>query len=171
MFRIQSQTLLLLLLLVSVSCQFQQGDDNIKNAIYDSQLHILGVDYPVNKDTSLQQLIHFSNIRKEGYGILLNIDSSYTVQEINTLKLKLQKQDINAIHSYDIGLQDSLKKSIRVAMEAAEFIWLIEKDDLNLKHTPTGYFLKGLKSDSISQNLIITHNQQYFKLKEFLTNQ
>lgn len=158
------------LLVITFSCSLNQSESFINDAIYDSQLHIIGVDYPETTDTSLQQVIHFSNIRKRGYGVLINIDSSYSQQEIDDLNLKLQKLDINAIHSYDIRLQDSLKNSIRVALEGAMFIWLIENDELNLDNTPIGYLLRSLRKNSVTQNLIITDNQQYFKLKEFLSN-
>ncbi len=158
------------LLIITFSCSFNQSESLIDDAVYDNQLHIIGVDYPETTNTSLQQVIHFSDIRKRGYGVLLNIDSSYSQKEIDDLKLELQKLDINAIHSYDIGLQDSLKNSIRVALEGAMFIWLIENDDLNLDNSPIGYLLKSLRKNSISRNLLITDNQQYFKLKEFLSN-
>jgi len=157
------------LIILTSSCNFKSNDNFIRDAGYDSQLHILGVNYPQEIDTSLLQVIHLSGIRDSGYGLLLNIDSSYSQKEIETLKLKLQKLDINAIHSFDIVLQDSLKKSIRIAMEGAKFIWLIKKDDLALNNTYAGHLLQYQKRDSVLRNLIIIHNQQFFQLKDFLS--
>lgn len=171
MIKLQLQILSFLFLLVfSSSCQYQQSVDYIENAAYHSQLHILGIDYPVNVDTSLQQIIYFSGIREKGYGIILNIDSCFTMQEINTLKLRLQRQDINAIHNYNIELQDSLKKSIGVAMEGAKFIWLLTDEEILFSGTPLSAKLKTLKKDKNSHNLLIVNNATYSTLQKLLSN-
>jgi len=159
-----------LLFLILVSCNNNNDQDFFENAIYDGQLHILAVDYPNNIDTSFQQIIQFSNIRRSGYGILLNINDAYAKLEIDTLKRRLQKLDINSVHSFEIVLQDSVKRNVKVAMAGAKFIWILGQEKLDLQNTYLGLILKSIKNDPNSKQLIVSNKKQYFLLKDFLSD-
>lgn len=95
---------------------------------YDTGLNLLGVDYSGDSKKSIKQVIEFSNIRKSGYGVLINIESSYSKAELDAIKLKLQKEDINAIHSFDVNQNDSIMKNVFVAMEGAQFVWFLSEE-------------------------------------------
>ncbi|MDB4303983.1 hypothetical protein N9934_04270, partial [Desulfosarcina sp.] len=117
----------------------------------------LKVNYSSNPDTSLLQIVEFSNIRKSGYGILLNIENAFSKKELDELKLKFQKMDINAIHSFNISLTDTLESKVSIATEGAKFVWLLNTKNIEWESMPVGQLIKILQ-DSTEQKVLIVLN-------------
>ena len=138
------------------SCIQKNANPIIELADYDDKIHLLKVDYLNYPDTSLLEIIAFSNIRKSGYGVLLNLDSSYSKPELDALKLKFKRQDINAIHSFDITTTGVVQNHIRVAMDGAKFIWLLDKKQINLNTISLGRTIADLKEKKEEKVLIVT---------------
>ncbi|MEZ5195390.1 MAG: hypothetical protein R2764_03005 [Bacteroidales bacterium] len=132
---------------------------------YDETLHLLGVDFADHPQKSIEKVIWYSGIRKSGYGILLNVHNAFAEPEIDTLKMKFQKEDINAIHRFDINLSDTLKNRVFVAMQGARFIWVLKNGELNLLYSQIEHSLK--KADG-EKKLIVTDISQYEEMKSLL---
>lgn len=124
-------------------------------ADYDASTHTLHIDYKSNPDTSLIQIIALSNIRKSGYGVVLNLDNAYSEIELKSMKLNLQKQDINAVHSFNISINDSLESKIKVAMKGAKFIWLINSNKLDWKTKAIGNNLETIQNNTETRPLLV----------------
>ena len=125
------------------------------NADFNSETNTLQVDYINNPDTSLLEIVALSNVRKSGYGLLLNIDNAYSKPELDTLKLKFRKLDINAVHSFDIGTAESLPANIKVAMEDTKFIWILDERNTNLKTTSLGKTISEVQDKRDAKSLIV----------------
>lgn len=108
-----------------IYCSRDKSYSFVPNADYDPVSNSLKVDFLNDPEKSLQDIIHLSKIRKSGYGLLLNVDNSYSKSKLDTLKRQFQKLDINAIHSFDIVSKDSLQNKIKIAIEGAQFIWVL----------------------------------------------
>lgn len=141
--------------LIFLQCAHSDIDPIIEQADYDQQSHTLHIDYSSNPDTSLLQIIALSNIRKSGYGLLLNIENSYTNSELDTLKLKFRRQDVNAIHSFNIFPSQALKRKVSVAMEGAAFIWILNRNNINIKLTDLGINLSAIQNKKEDRPLIV----------------
>lgn len=137
------------------SCDQNKNDSFINSANYNSPQHTLFVNFTANPDTSLLQIIEYSEIRKSGYGLLLNVENTYLKSELDALKLKLQKLDINAIHSYNISLTDTLESKVSIAMEGAKFVWLLKKKNSEWESTPLGDAINNLQKNTEKKVLIV----------------
>lgn len=136
-------------------CSQNNNDSIFENANYDSKTNTLKVDYSNNPDTSILQIIALSNIRQTGYGILLNIENTYPKSDLDALKLKFQKVDINAIHSYDISLTDSLEAKVQIAIEGAKFVWLLGSSGNDWKSKPIGQLISNLHDTEEDKVLVV----------------
>lgn len=119
-----------LILISFTSCLPDHSAEYLRNVDYDKSSSTLRVNYQENPDTSLQQIIILSDIRKEGYGVLLNIDRSVSQAQLDSIKYKFKKQDINAVHSFNWNTGDALPKIIHVALEGSRFNWIFSKQDM-----------------------------------------
>lgn len=137
------------------SCTYNKNDSITENAEYNGQTNMLKIDFTNKPDTSLLQIIAYSNIQKSGYGVLLNIENSYSKSDLDALKLKFQKLDINAIHNYNISLRDTLELKTRVAMKGAKFVWLLGNVNNDWPSKPVGQFISNLKSSEEDRVLIV----------------
>ena len=102
----------------------------LKKADFDPETRVLSLTASGDIDTALHQIIFLSGIREGGYGVLLNIGGAKSRQEIDSLKHKFRKLDINAVHDFDIQPDRPVDKHIEVAIEGAEFIWLFTGDKI-----------------------------------------
>jgi hypothetical protein len=131
----------------------------VKNADFDSKTNTLLIDYLNNPDTSLLQIIELSGIRKTGYGLLLNLDKSYSENEIKSIKLKLQKLDINAIHSFDITTNAPMEKKESIAMEDAMFIWVLDRQNTYRQSDFLGQKISEIQGRKVERILIVINKQ------------
>lgn len=141
--------------LLFMQCSQNKPSGVIDNADYTNQTNTLKVDYQNNPDTSLLQILSFSNIRKSGYGLLLNIDNSFSKSDIDTLKYKFQKLDINAIHSYDVVSVNKLPNHIKVALEDAKFIWILDESNIEIESIPLGITISEVQAKRDDKLLIV----------------
>ena len=137
-----------------LQCSQNNTHSIIENADHSSQTNYLKVDYSNNPDTSLLEIIALSNIRKSGYGLLLNVDYYYSQSELDTLKRKFQKLDINAVHSFNVLNSDSLQTKLKVATEGAQFIWILD-DSQDWQHQNLGRLITNLQSSNDNSVLIV----------------
>ncbi|MCB0806138.1 MAG: hypothetical protein KDC05_10100 [Bacteroidales bacterium] len=121
----------LFLLISCVNIQ-PEGESWLQNANFDPETRILKLPPDYNLDTVLQQIIFLSEIRKEGYGVLLNADATVQQKKIDQIIYKFRKLDINAVHQFNLPSQDSIPNHVKVAMEGAKFIWILDQDDIVL---------------------------------------
>lgn len=141
--------------LILNSCSQVKTDSIIENADYNAQTHTLKIDYITNPDTSLLQIISFSGIRQSGYGLLLNHENSYSESELNALKFKFKKLDINAIHSYDISSLDSIKLKTKTAIEGAKFVWILDNSKNDWKSKSIGKIISNLTNTKENRFLVV----------------
>jgi len=141
------------------SCMIRNDEAVVKNADFDSTTNSLYVDYLNNPDTSLLQIIQLSGIRKTGYGLLLNLDESYSENEIKSIKLKLQKLDINAIHSFDITTNAPMEKKESIAMEDAMFIWVLDRQNTHWQSDFLGQKISEIQGRKEDRVLTVMNKQ------------
>jgi len=153
--RIATILSLIVSMVIINSCNQTKNNSVLENANYNLQQHNLVVDYQLNPDTSLLQIIEFSDIRKSGYGILLNIDNNLSKTEMDELKLKFQKLDINAIHSFNVSLTDTLDSKVRIAMEGAKFVWILKNKDTKWKSMPIRNEISNLQNKTEQKILVV----------------
>lgn len=121
--------------MILVSCLGNSNNPNIEIEGYIIESHSLVVVTGDYSNSILNTIISLSGIRKDGYGVLLNFKKTVSNAEIDSLKLKLQKLDINAIHSFQISQTDSLPNHISIAAKNSKFIWILGKKDENKTFT------------------------------------
>lgn len=138
-----------------IYCSRDKSISLAPNSDYDPISFNLKVDFLNDPIKSLQDIISISKIRKSGYGLLLNLDNSYSKSEIDTLKRQFQKIDINAIHSFNVKEQDTLKSNVQIAMKGAKFIWLLRKNKNNLESTPLGSVISAITKDNKHSTIIV----------------
>lgn len=150
-----------------LSCIQQSDKSSMENSIdiYDSSLYLLGIDFNNNPKESIDQIIHLSGIRKSGYGILLNLENSYLKSELDTIKMKFQIEDINAIHSFDIKLSDTIKNHIYVAMDGARFIWILNG---KMRNPDLSLLKPSLDKAIAGKKLIVSDLSQMEQVKHLL---
>ncbi len=119
---------LILAITVVAACLNKPEQDFTVHADFAEDSRTLLVDFRNRPDTSLQEIIHFSGIRKEGYGVLLKLDSIASQTSIDFIKHKLVKQDINAVHHYDISVDPNPGDHLLAAIEGARFTWILSQD-------------------------------------------
>ncbi len=136
-------------------CSHSKIDPIVEHADYNLQSHSLNIDYSANPDTSLLQIIALSNIRKSGYGILLNVEDSYSKSEMDTIIYKFKKLDINAVHSFDLSQTDTVPHKVLVAMEGSKFVWILSKKNINIKLTPLGNSISAIQNKKEDRTLIV----------------
>lgn len=141
---------LILLGVFFTNCSQNNSDSIIENADFDPKTFTLKVNYLNNPDTSLLEIIALSNIRKSGYGLLLNVENYYSKSELDTLKRKFQKLDINAVHSFNISLEDSLQTKIQIAIDGAQFIWILDNKIRNWQTESLGNYISGIQTQDKS---------------------
>lgn len=141
--------------MIFFQCSHSKIDPIVEHADYNLQSHSLNIDYSTNPDTSLLQIIALSNIRKSGYGILLNMENSYSKSELDILILKFKKLDINAVHSFDLSQTEPLPHKVLVAMEGAKFVWILSKNNTNIKLTSLGNSIKAIQNKKEDKTLIV----------------
>ena len=123
-------TYLSLLVAFSSCINLQPEDESwLKNADYDPEERILFLAPNYDLDTVLQQIIFLSEVRKEGYGVLLNVDGTVPQKQIDLIAYKFRKLDINAVHDFELPLTDTIPNHVKVAMEGAKFIWILNDDN------------------------------------------
>jgi len=144
-----------ILALLFTYCSHDKSYSFVTKADYNSVTHSLKVDYNNYPDTSLLEIIAFSNIRKSGYGLLLNLENSYSKSELDTLKRKFQKLDINAVHSFNISVNDSVPRNIQVAIEGSQFFWILEKEQSHWKGNPLGEIISKLETITNNKALLV----------------
>ena len=148
--------LCLIACLFSLSFCSQKKNDLISNnANFNNLTNTLTVDYKNHPDTSLLQIKAFSNIKQSGYGLLLNIENAYTKSDLEALKLKFKMMDINAIHTYDISLKDTLQLKTQVAMKGAKFIWLLGNSNNDWKSKPVGQIISNFQKTEEDKVLVV----------------
>lgn len=138
-----------------IYCSQKNANTIIDNADYNSQTHSLRVDLANNPDTSILEIIALSDIRKSGYGLLLIVENSYSTSELDTLIRKFQKQDINAVHSFNISISDSLQKKKYIAMEGAKFIWILDKKNMYEETTQLFNAISAIQKNTKNNVLIV----------------
>ncbi|RLC53848.1 MAG: hypothetical protein DRH89_10155 [Candidatus Cloacimonadota bacterium] len=136
-------------------CSQNNPEVIVKNADFNSETNTLQVDYMNNPDTSLLEIVALSNVHKSGYGLLLNIDNAYSNPELDTLKLKFRKLDINAVHSFDVVSVETLPANIIVAMEDTKFIWILDKKHLKFNEIPFGKAISAIQEKREDKMLIV----------------
>jgi len=136
-------------------CTQKKNDLISKNADFNNLTNTLRIDYKNHPDTSLLQIIAFSNIRLAGFGVLLNMDNAFSKAELEALKLKFKMMDINAIHSYDISTKDTLRLKTQVAMEGAKFIWLLGNLKNDWKSKPIGQIISNFQKTEEGKVLVV----------------
>lgn len=141
--------------MLSIYCSRDKSKSFIPNSDYDSISHSLKVDFLNDPEKSLKDIINLSKVRKSGYGLLLNMDSAYSVSELDALKRKFQKLDINAVHSFDISLEESLQNKIPIAMDGAKFIWILDKKNINLDSISLGKTISAIQNKKAANALIV----------------
>ncbi len=154
--KIVTSLFLIICLLMLNFCVQNENESIFANADYDAQTNTIKIDYQTNPDTSLLQIIAYSNIRHSGYGLLLNINNAYSKSELAALKLKFQKLDINAIHSYDYSLSDTLPLKTRVAIEGAKFVWLLGNSNNDWKSKPIDSIINSIQDKTEYKVLIVS---------------
>lgn len=142
------------LAMLSIYCSRDKSNSVVTNLEYDQPSNSLKVDFLNDPEKSLRDIIHLSEIQKSGYGLLLNLDNSYSKSELDTLKRQFQKLDINAVHSFNIVSKDSLQNKIKVAMEGAQFIWILEnKQDWENQYL--GFMIRKIQSSNENPPLVV----------------
>ncbi len=141
--------------LLFMRCSQNNPEVIVKNADFNSETNTLQVDYMNNPDTSLLEIVALSNVHKSGYGLLLNIDNAYSNPELDTLKLKFRKLDINAVHSFDVVSVETLPANIIVAMEDTKFIWILDKKHLKFNEIPFGKAISAIQEKREDKMLIV----------------
>ena len=79
---------ILLLVIILTGCGFDQKPLQLSNADYNPESHTLIVDFENNPDTTLQQIIELSDIRRSGYGVLLNVHNASSNEKIETIRYR-----------------------------------------------------------------------------------
>ncbi|MCF8369651.1 MAG: hypothetical protein K9G76_11480 [Bacteroidales bacterium] len=110
------------------SCLTDHSEQYLKNRHYDSDRSILGVNFTDKPEIAIQQIILTSNIREEGYGILLIMDNSIDEALAEKIRKKFKKQDINAVHSYFVNEPAAIEIATLIAINGARFIWVFNTD-------------------------------------------
>ena len=110
------------------SCMSSPEAPFMKGARFDAGSRVLCVDYPHSPDTALRQIIYFSGVRKNGYGVLVNIDSAFPTSAVSALKEQFKKLDLNAIHDYQVDSREEVNALVLTAVEGARFTWVFSKD-------------------------------------------
>lgn len=140
--------------MLSIYCSRDKSNSVVTNLEYDQPSNSLKVDFLNDPEKSLRDIIHLSEIQKSGYGLLLNLDNSYSKSELDTLKRQFQKLDINAVHSFNIVSKDSLQNKIKIAIEGAQFIWILEnKQDWENQYL--GFMIRKIQSSNENPPLVV----------------
>ncbi|MBN2173352.1 MAG: hypothetical protein JW731_04430 [Bacteroidales bacterium] len=155
-----------------VACIEQNAGPYLKTVIFDPESRILSIDPDKQQDTVFQQVIHFSGIRHKGYGLILNMDQAMTKEQVDSIKLKLQKLDINAIHDFKIFDTVSPPMNVVVAIENAKFCWILaDSKNGNEMAFLNPDFISALKQSAINGGIIVADQTYSAKLKQLLINQ
>ncbi|MEZ5082791.1 MAG: hypothetical protein R2750_05015 [Bacteroidales bacterium] len=128
----KNQIFVLSFVIILTSCLVDNTEEYLKNADFEKNSSTLFVNYKKNPDTSLQQIIILSGVRKNGYGVLININNAVSQPELDSIIFKFKMQDIHATHGFNWQTGDSLSSKARVAIEGAKFTWLLSSNPVNL---------------------------------------
>ena len=112
-------------IVILVSCNNNKTLNN--NLHFDRHTGILEIENPTATSNNIESIIENSNIKKKGYGILLNIEKAVSTKMLKSIIASFRKKDINAVHIFNIEKNSITKKTI-TAIEGAGFIWLFYKD-------------------------------------------
>jgi len=168
--KISAFLFLIILIVLNVSCSNKSNEKLFESVNFDKNLKILAIDYEQQKDTTLLQIIHYSGIRKSGYGLLLNLNNSFTHFQLDSLKYQLQIQDINAIHSFEVKSNDSVPNCIRIAIEGARFSWILWNGDSSKNLSLPNEIINSLKLSEANNGIVVIDNQYSEGLKQILSN-
>jgi len=168
--KLQAFLFLIILIVLNVSCSNKSNEKLFESVNFDKNLKILAIDYEQQKDTTLLQIIHYSGIRKSGYGLLLNLNSSFTPFQLDSLKYQLQIQDINAIHSFEVKSNDSVPNCIRIAIEGARFSWILWNGDSSKNLSLPNEIINSLRLSNANSGIVVIDNQYSEGLKQILSN-
>jgi hypothetical protein len=112
-----------------LACRQSTEPPYMKNAKYDPNLRLLIINASGSPNTALQQIIHLSNTRHEGYGILLALGNQTPDSKLNSWVGSFRKQDIIAVHPIRID-SNAFPNADRVALEGARFIWIFDSPEI-----------------------------------------
>ncbi len=159
---------LLLLAIMLVSCLPEESRIYLEKANYNETYGILGIDYQNQPDTSLQQIILQSGVRKNGYGILLNVDYTLSEQSLRDLAYQFQLQDINALHSFQIQSGTTPNNHVLAAIEQARFIWIFSNNMYNLSGKECGPVVQAFHGATGNGGILVIDHKQTDHLVECL---
>ncbi|RLD59213.1 MAG: hypothetical protein DRJ05_06745 [Bacteroidetes bacterium] len=115
-------------LVIFYSCS--NSESKIINSNFNELTGILEIENNDATDNYLVPILRHSHIRKEGYGILLNIEKAATKKKLKSITGAFRKKDINAVHIFNIK-GDSIPRNTMAAIEGAGFTWLFINEDMN----------------------------------------
>ena len=150
----------ILFAIVFNSCLPDHSEKYLKQADFDHTTSTLAVNYKKNPDTTLQQIIMLSGIRKEGYGVLLNINKGASPALLDSIKNKFNKQDINAVHSFKWKSRETLPENIRVAIEDARFCWVFSTTDVNDKDSTFQLLWKAIETSRNKNGILVINSNK-----------
>lgn len=110
------------------SCLNRDPEAFLQKARYDASKNMLVVDYQLNPDTSLQQIILLAGIRDSGYGVLLSPETEPGKKMATEILNRLVKLDINAVHHYSITSDSVLDPVLTTAIAGAKFVWVLPNE-------------------------------------------
>lgn len=154
---VKSRFSFLFLLLISASCFNEKEKQNFENVDFNEVTNTLTINFNENPDKSLQQIISVSEIRKNGYGVLLNINQSISGKDLDLIKLKLRKLDINAVHDFHVNGKLEQHGKIRSALRGAKFIWVFDSNN-SLDQDKTLRLLKEDFNTAIESGAVMVKN-------------
>ncbi len=111
--------LILLLIVTVVSCNQKE---NVKTAGNDTSGKVLIVHSGEPLDSLVLKLRNTSNIRQEGYVLIIPTEKSTNNERLKELKREFYKQAVYAVHVLDESSNNNLKKTDVIAIEKAEII-------------------------------------------------
>ena len=152
------------------SCRHHNSDKISSGLEFDQDLSLLGIDYAKIPEKSIRQIIQLSKIRSAGYGILLNLNNSISESQLDTLKRKFQKEDINAVHCFDITKGDSMQVRIMFAVEGAKFIWILNNNNYEIGSPEFIPLISSLQRSINNEGIIVVSKIQIDQLREVLLN-
>jgi hypothetical protein len=151
---LKNGTLLIFLIVGIIACKQPTELPFMQNADYDADRRLLIVRASDHPDTVLQQIIHLSKTRHEGYGIVLAFGNETPDSQLNSWVRLFWKQDINAVHPIRID-RNNFKNADRVALEGARFIWIFDSPEI-LRPELQIIFKDCLKKMTRKEGILIT---------------
>lgn len=158
-----------ILSLVLLSCLRDDTSIYMDSANFNEDHRILSINYEKEPDTALRQIIYQSGARKNGYGIILNVDNSLSANEIKQLTYDFQLHDINAVHSFNVQSGEKPKSNILVAIEQARFVWVFSENMYNLSGSDCQPVVKALHKAAQADGILVIQDKYFEKFQECLS--